>query len=44
LYLKAIFAQQLFDLNAYYKIRNEQDNMLEKVIELNRIGYPIIAQ
>jgi len=41
MYLKAIFAQQLFDLNAYYKIRNEQDNMLEKVIELNRKGYPI---
>ena len=41
LYLKALFAQQLFDVNAYYKIINEQDKMLEKVIELDKQGYPL---
>ena len=41
LYLKALFAQQLFDINAYFKIVNTQDIMLQKVIELNAEGYPI---
>jgi carboxyl-terminal processing protease len=41
LYLKTLFAQQLFDANDYYKIRNEQDKMLKKVIKLNKEGYPI---
>ena len=41
LYLKALFAQQIFDMNAYFKIVNEQDMMIEKVIELNNEGYPL---
>jgi carboxyl-terminal processing protease len=41
LYLKAIFAQQIFDINSYYKIINEQDKMLETVLKLNRGGYPL---
>jgi len=34
-YLKALFAQQLFDVNAFYRIINEQDIMIEKVKQLN---------
>ena len=41
LYFKAVFAQQVFDYNAYYNIINQQDKMLEKVIELDKEGYPI---
>ncbi len=41
LYLKALFAQQIFDMNAYFKIVNDQDMMIEKVIELNNEGYPL---
>ena len=41
LYLKAVFAQQIFDINAYFKIINQQDKMLEKVIELDKQGYPL---
>ena len=41
LFLKAVFAQQVFDVNAYYKVINEQDKMIEKVIELDKEGYPI---
>jgi len=41
LYFKAAFAQQIFDFNAYYNIINEQDKMLERVIELDKEGYPI---
>ena len=41
LYLKALFAQQVFDVNAYFKIVNQQDMMLNKVIELNDQGYPL---
>jgi carboxyl-terminal processing protease len=41
LYIKALFAQQVFDVNAYFKIINERDKMLEKVIELDRQGYPL---
>ncbi len=41
LYIKALFAQQLFDVNAYFKIINQQDKMLERVIELDREGYPL---
>jgi len=40
-YLNALFAQQLFDINAYFKIINEQDKMINKVIELNKEGYPL---
>jgi len=40
-YLKAVFAQQLFDANAYFKIINRDDQMIEKTIELNRKGKPI---
>lgn len=40
-YIKAVFAQQVFDYNAYYNIINQQDKMLEKVIELDKEGYPI---
>jgi len=41
LFFKAEFARQVFDYNAYYNIINVQDNMLEKVIELDKEGYPI---
>ena len=41
LYFKALFAMQLFDTNAYYIIRNQRDKMLQRVIELNRDGYPL---
>ena len=41
LFLKAVFAQQIFDINAYYKIMNEQDKMIQKVIELDKEGHPI---
>ena len=41
LYLKAVFAQQLFDANAYFRIINQQDKMIEKVIELEQEGYPL---
>jgi carboxyl-terminal processing protease len=41
LYLKAVFAQQVFDINAYFKIINQQDKMLDKVIELDKQGYPL---
>ena len=41
LYLKALFAQQIFDLNAYYKIVNTQDIMLKRVVQLNDEGYPL---
>ena len=40
-YLKALFAQQIFDINAYYKIINEDDKMINKVKELNKEGYPL---
>lgn len=41
LYLKALFAQQVFDVNAYFKIINNRDTMLERVIELEKEGYPL---
>ena len=41
MYLKALFAQQYFDMNAYYQIINEEDKMLEKVKDLNKKGYPL---
>lgn len=41
LYFKALFAQQVLDVNAYFKIVNQQDMMLNKVIELNNEGYPL---
>ena len=41
LYLKAVFALQEFDYNSYFYIINKQDNMLQKVIELDRDGYPL---
>ena len=41
-YLKALFAQQIFDINAYFKIINKQDKMINKVIQLNKDGYPIL--
>ncbi|MDX5584396.1 MAG: S41 family peptidase [Aureibaculum sp.] len=34
LYLKAVFAQMLFDDNAFYKILNKNDDMINKVKEL----------
>ncbi len=40
-YLKALFAQQIFDINAYYQIINKQDKMIEKVLQLNKEGYPL---
>lgn len=41
MYLKALFAQQVFDANAYYMIINKNDKMIDKVLELNIEGYPI---
>ncbi len=41
MYLKALFAQQVFDANAYYMIINKNDKMIDKVLELNSEGYPI---
>ncbi|MCF6223731.1 MAG: S41 family peptidase [Flavobacteriaceae bacterium] len=40
-YLKALFAQQIFDINAYYQIINKQDKMIEKVLQLNKEGHPL---
>ncbi len=42
IYLKSLFAQELFDSNAFYKILNERDKMIKKVKELDKNGYPII--
>ena len=42
MYLKALFAQQIFDINAYYKIINENDKIINKVKELNKEGYPLM--
>ena len=41
MYLNALFAQQLFDVNAYYRVINKEDIMIKKVLELNKEGYPI---
>ncbi len=41
LYLKALFAQQLFDSNAFYKLMNREDEMLKKVMDLEKNGIPI---
>ena len=39
-YLKALFAQMVFDQTAFYKIINQDDNMIERVKELEtRIDY-----
>ncbi len=35
-YLKAIFARQLFDENAFYKIFNRNDKMIERVLEIEK--------
>ena len=35
-YLKALFAQLLFDDNRFYKVLNENDEMLKKINELER--------
>jgi len=35
-YLKALMSQQLFDINAFYRIINEKDIMIEKVKQLNK--------
>ena len=39
--LKALFVRQLFDENDFYKIFNMYDKMIERVIELDKEGYPI---
>ena len=41
LYLKALFAQQVYDVNDYFKVINNRDTMLERVIELEKEGYPL---
>ena len=41
LYLKSLFAQQLFDSNAFYKLMNREDEMLKKVMDLEKNGLPI---
>ena len=40
-YLKALFAQQIYDESLYYQVINQDDIMLERVMELEREGYPI---
>ena len=35
-YLKALFAQLLFDDNRFYRVLNENDEMLKKINELER--------
>ncbi len=40
-YLKALMAQQLFDINAFYRIINEDDIIIKKVKELDKEGPPI---
>ncbi len=41
IYLKALFAQQLFDTSNYFKVINQDDKMLEKVMEIEKNGFPI---
>ena len=41
-YLKALMAQQLFDINAFYRIINEDDIIINKVKELDKEGSPIV--
>ncbi len=41
MYIKALFAQQLFDSSAYYKIINQDDKMLNKVLNIEKNGIPI---
>ena len=41
LYLKALFVQQIFDQNSFYKILNQEDKMIERVIELDSEGTPV---
>lgn len=41
LYLKALFVQQIYDDNSFYKVLNYQDKMIERVIELNSEGTPV---
>jgi carboxyl-terminal processing protease len=36
LYIKATLAEQLFDANAYAQIKSGADDMVQKVIELDR--------
>lgn len=38
---KAVFAQQIFDINAYYKIINREDEMIKKALEVEKQGIPI---
>ncbi|MEN8125350.1 MAG: S41 family peptidase [Bacteroidota bacterium] len=42
IYLKALFAQQLFDTNSYFKVINQDDKMLERVLEIEKKGLPIL--
>lgn len=35
-YLKAIFARELYDENGFYQVLNEKDNMVRKVLELEK--------
>ena len=37
-YLKALFAQQIYDESLYYQVINQDDIMLERVMELEREG------
>lgn len=41
LYLKALFVREIYDDNSFYKVLNRQDNMIERVIELNSEGTPV---
>ncbi|MEN8186878.1 MAG: S41 family peptidase [Bacteroidota bacterium] len=41
MYLKALFAQQLFDSSAYYKVIYKDDKMLKKVLDIEKYGIPL---
>jgi len=35
-YLKALFTRELFDDNKFYKFYNQNDNMIQKVLEIDK--------
>ena len=41
MYLKALFVRQIYDENSFYKVLYHNDKMLEKVFELDKMGYAI---
>lgn len=41
MFLKALFAQQVYDNNAYFKVINQDDKMIREVKRLVKEGYPL---